>query len=43
VTKDVPFVYSNKRKDFGKSENAGLPRLGHEAQNYPQYQFASTG
>jgi hypothetical protein len=40
---DVPFIRSDKRKDFGKSEHVGLPGLGHEAQNYPQHQFTSTG
>jgi len=39
----VPFIHSNKRKDFGKGEYVGLPGHGHEAQNYPQHQFASTG
>jgi hypothetical protein len=43
VTKDVPFIHSNERTDFGKSEYVGLPEHGHEAQNYPQRQFASAG
>ena len=40
---DVPLIRSNERKDAGKSEHVGLPGHGHEAQNYPQHQFASTG
>jgi len=40
--KDVPFMRSNEREDFRKSEHDELPRHGHEAQNYPQHQFAST-
>lgn len=41
--KDVPFLHSNERTDYGKSEHVGLPGQEDEAQNYPQHQFASTG
>ena len=34
------FIDSNKRTNFGKSEHDGLSEHGHEAQNYPQHNFA---